>query len=100
MIAFSASILIAKTRSVVPRPGWYAAWSGGMCCVRRSQVLSIKHIVKIFLKTDSRIIGRRFSGAHGPFAFPGFWSGRSSPVEYTASTRESKSQNHDETNGI
>ena len=33
-MAFSASILIAKTCSVVPRPGWYAAWSGGMCCFR------------------------------------------------------------------
>ena len=67
-MAFSANILIAKTCSVVPRPGWYAAWSGGMCCFRRSQVLSIKHIVKIFLRTDSKIIGRRFSG--GPFDFP------------------------------
>ena len=56
MMAFSASILIAKTCSVVHRPGWYAAWSGGMCCFRRSQVLSNKHIVKIFLKTESKII--------------------------------------------
>ena len=76
-MAFSANILIAKTCSVVPHPGWYAVWSGGMCCFRRSQVLSIKHIVKIFLRTDSKIIGGRFSGR--PFDFPGFCSGQSSP---------------------
>ena len=40
---------------------------------KRFQIIFIMHIVRIFLYTDSRIIGLMFSG--GPFFFPGFCKG-------------------------
>ena len=67
MIAFSASIFMEKTCSVVLLPSWYAAWSKGILVFNMSQVRLMRQIVSNFLNTDKSIIGRKFPG--GPLFF-------------------------------
>ena len=72
-MAFSASSFTAATCSVVLLPAWYAHWSKGIYLLNLYQYLSIKQMARIFLSTDSKMIGLRFSG--GPLVFPGFCNG-------------------------
>ena len=72
-MAFSASILKAKTCSVVLLPDWYADWVRGILVLSLSKFLRSKQIARIFLSTDSNIMGLRCPG--GPGFFSGFGRG-------------------------
>ena len=64
--------LVANTCSVADLFLRYAAWDMGIAESNLELTLFIIKTANIFLRTDKRIIGRRFDV--GPFGFPGFCS--------------------------
>ena len=77
VIAFSASSLKANTFSVLLLPALYAACVIGILLDSFWLVLLIIHMAKMFLMTESRMMGHRFAG--GPCGFPGLGRGPSIP---------------------
>ena len=71
-IVLSIISLVANTCSVVDLFLRYAAWDMGIAESNLELILFIIQTANIFLRTDKRIIGRRFDV--GPFGFPGFCS--------------------------
>ena len=61
-MAFSASILKAKTCFVVLLPDWYADWVRGILVLGLSKILRSKQIARIFLSTDNNIMCLRCPG--------------------------------------
>ena len=71
-IVLSIISLVANTCSVVDLFLRYTAWDMGIAESNLELILFIIQTANIFLRTDKRIIGRRFDV--GPFGFPGFCS--------------------------
>ena len=71
-IVHSIISLAANTCSVVDLFLRYAVWDIGIAESNLELTLFIIQTANIFLRTDKRIIGRRFDV--GPFGFPGFCS--------------------------